>query len=124
MNFLHSRTSAAGTEARAAPRRRFLQQAAGATIASASVGAPALARAETITLRVQSTWSANDIFHEYASDFAARVNVLAGGRLKIDLLPVGAVVRAFDLLDAVHKGLLDGGHGLVAYWYGKNSATA
>src|SRR5258706_2673837 len=126
MNFLHSRTPAigAGVPARAAPRRQFLQQAAAAAVGAAAVGAPASARAEAITLRVQSTWGANDIFHEYASDFAARVNALAGGRLKIDLLPVGAVVRAFDLVDAVDRGLLDGGTGLVAYWYGKNSATA
>ena len=40
------------------------------------------------------------------------------------MLPAGAVVKAFDLLDAVSKGTLDGGHGVVAYWYGKNSAVA
>ena len=38
--------------------------------------------------------------------------------------PAGAVVPAFQLLDAVNKGTLDGGHGVVAYWYGKNSAVA
>jgi TRAP-type mannitol/chloroaromatic compound transport system substrate-binding protein len=31
-------------------------------------------------------------------------------------------VKAFDLIDAVNKGTLDGGHGVSAYWYGKNSA--
>src|SRR5262249_22045460 len=31
---------------------------------------------------------------------------------------------AFDLLDAVNKGTLDGGHGVVAYWYGKEAALA
>jgi TRAP-type mannitol/chloroaromatic compound transport system substrate-binding protein len=75
-----------------------------------------------IRLRLQSTWPANDIFHEYATDLAARVNVITEGRVKIDLLPAGAVVKAFDLLDAVHRGLLDGGHGVAAYWYGKNAA--
>jgi TRAP-type mannitol/chloroaromatic compound transport system substrate-binding protein len=49
---------------------------------------------------------------------------MTGGRLKIEVLPAGAVVKAFDLLDAVAKGTLDGGHGVVAYWYGKNSALA
>ena len=49
---------------------------------------------------------------------------MSGGRLKIEVLPAGAVVKAFDLLDAVAKGTLDGGHGVVAYWYGKNSALA
>jgi TRAP-type mannitol/chloroaromatic compound transport system substrate-binding protein len=40
------------------------------------------------------------------------------------VLPSGAVVKAFDLLDAVSSGTLDGGHGVIAYWYGKNSALA
>ena len=49
---------------------------------------------------------------------------MAGSRLKIEVLPAGSVVPAFQLLDAVAKGTLDGGHGVVAYWYGKNSALA
>ena len=49
---------------------------------------------------------------------------MAGGRLKIEVLPAGAVVPAFQLLEAVNKGTLDGGHGVVAYHYGKNSALA
>jgi TRAP-type mannitol/chloroaromatic compound transport system substrate-binding protein len=77
-----------------------------------------------ITLRFQSTWPTKDIFHEYAVDFAKKVNDMSGGRLKIEVLPAGAVVKAFDLLDAVAKGTLDGGHGVVAYWYGKNTAIA
>jgi TRAP-type mannitol/chloroaromatic compound transport system substrate-binding protein len=83
-----------------------------------------VSRAQTTTLRFQSTWPAKDIFHEYASDFVKKVNDIGGSRLKIELLPAGAVVRAFDLLDAVNKGTLDGGHGVVAYWYGKSTAMA
>ena len=49
---------------------------------------------------------------------------MAEGQLKIEVLPAGAVVKAFDLLDAVSAGTLDGGHGVVAYWYGKNTAVA
>ncbi len=75
-------------------------------------------------MRFQSTWSAKDIFHEYANDFAKKVNDMSGGKLKIEVLPSGAVVKAFDLLEAVSKGTLDGGHGVLAYWYGKNSAVA
>lgn len=77
-----------------------------------------------ISFRWQSTWPAKDIFHEYAQDFAKKVNSMSGGRLKIEVLPSGAVVKAFDLIDAVSKGTLDGGHGVLAYWYGKNSAMA
>src|SRR5437879_13086946 len=46
------------------------------------------------------------------------------GDLKIDVLPAGAVVPAFGLLDAVSKGTLDGGHGVLVYHYGKQNALA
>jgi TRAP-type mannitol/chloroaromatic compound transport system substrate-binding protein len=107
-----------------APRRRFLENAAAATAGAGAMAAPMLARAQAVSLRFQSTWPAKDIFHEYATDFAKKVNDMAGGRLKIEVLPAGAVVPAFQLLEAVAKGTLDGGHGVVAYHYGKNSALA
>ncbi|MCA3221194.1 MAG: TRAP transporter substrate-binding protein [Burkholderiales bacterium] len=105
-------------------RRKFFARAAAATAGAAALGVPMVSRAQTVSFRFQSTWPAKDIFHEYANDFAKKVNDMAGNRLRIEVLPSGAVVRAFDLLDAVAKGTLDGGHGVVAYWYGKNSAVA
>ena len=97
----------------------------GAAVAAGALSAPMLATAQTTTsLRFQSTWPAKDIFHEYANDFAKKVNDMAGGKLKIEVLPSGSVVPAFQLLEAVNKGTLDGGHGVVAYHYGKNNALA
>jgi TRAP-type mannitol/chloroaromatic compound transport system substrate-binding protein len=107
-----------------APRRRFLKRAAVGGVAAGGLAAPMISVAQTTSLRFQSTWPAKDIFHEYANDFAKKVNDMAGGRLKIEVLPAGAVVPAFQLLEAVNKGTLDGGHGVVAYHYGKNSALA
>lgn len=105
------------------PNRRNLLK--GVAVAAGAVSAPMLATAQTTTsLRFQSTWPAKDIFHEYANDFASKVNNMSGGKLKIEVLPAGAVVPAFQLLEAVNKGTLDGGHGVVAYHYGKNSALA
>ncbi len=106
------------------PRRKFISGAAVA--GAAALGFPAVTRAQNapVSLRFQSTWPANDIFHEFARDYAQKVNDMAGGQLKIEILPAGAVVKAFDLLDAVSAGTLDGGHGVVAYWYGKNTAVA
>lgn len=94
--------------------------------AAAAVGAPMVARGRTgpVALRWQSTWSATDIFHEYASDFARKVNDMAGGELKIEVLPAGAVVPASGLLDAVSKGNLDGGHGMLVHHYQRQSALA
>jgi TRAP-type mannitol/chloroaromatic compound transport system substrate-binding protein len=120
-----SQESAGATGKKRLSRRRFLASAGSAIAGAAAGGLPTiLSAADPITMRWQSTWPAKDIFHEYATDYAKKVNEMSGGRLKIDVLPAGAVVKAFDLIDAVAKGTLDGGHGVVSYWYGKNSALA
>jgi TRAP-type mannitol/chloroaromatic compound transport system substrate-binding protein len=101
-------------------RRKFLLAAGAATVA-----APTVVKAQgPIHMRWQSTWPSKDIFHEYALDFAKRVNEMTGGDLKIEVLPAGAVVPPFQLLDAVSKGTLDGGHGVLVYHYGKQTALA
>jgi TRAP-type mannitol/chloroaromatic compound transport system substrate-binding protein len=105
-------------------RRTFLKTAAAAG-AAATLGFPAILKAQgPISMRWQSTWPTKDIFHEYALDFAKKVNDMTGGDLKIEVLPAGAVVPAFNLLDAVSKGTLDGGHGVLVYHYGKAQALA
>jgi len=104
-------------------RRRFLKVAAAG--AATAVAAPSVVRAQgPISMRWQSTWPSKDIFHEYALDYAKKVNDMTGGDLKIEVLPAGAVVPAFGLLDAVSKGTLDGGHGVLVYHYGKQNALA
>src|SRR4249919_2331323 len=104
-------------------RRKFLGGAA--MVTAAAVTAPSVVKAQgPITMRWQSTWPSKDIFHEYALDFGKRVNDMTGGDLKIEVLPAGAVVPAFQLLDAVSKGVLDGGHGVLVYHYGKQNALA
>jgi TRAP-type mannitol/chloroaromatic compound transport system substrate-binding protein len=109
----------------ASSRRKFLAGAAAATAGAATLGFPSIVKAQGATsMRWQSTWPAKDIFHEYALDFAKKVNDMTGGDLKIEVLPAGAVVPAFGLLDAVSKGTLDGGHGVLVYHYGKQNALA
>ena len=107
-------------------RRKFLTGAAAATAGAATLGFPMIAKGQAgpISMRWQSTWPAKDIFHEYANDFAKKVNDMTGGDLKIEVLPAGAVVPAFGLLEAVSKGTLDGGHGVLGYHYGKQNALA
>jgi TRAP-type mannitol/chloroaromatic compound transport system substrate-binding protein len=109
------------TDKKTSSSRRGLLKGA---VAAGALAAPMISKADTVSLRFQSTWPAKDIFHEYANDFAKKVNDMASGRLKIEVLPSGAVVPAFQLLDAVNKGTLDGGHGVLAYHYGKSSALA
>lgn len=102
--------------------RRGLFKVAALGTAAATLAAPRISRAQTATLRFQSTWPQRDIFHEFAQDYVSRVNAMAGTRLRLELLASGAVVGAFQLLDAVSAGTLDGGHGVSAYWFGKNKA--
>lgn len=105
-------------------RRGFLAKLAlgGAAAATGTLAAPNVSRAQTTVFRFQSTWPQRDIFHEMAGDYVKRVNDMAGGRFRLELLAAGAVVGAFQMQDAVHSGALDGGHGVAAYWYGKNKA--
>ncbi|MFU0507794.1 TRAP transporter substrate-binding protein [Pseudaminobacter sp. NGMCC 1.201702] len=104
-------------------RRKFLS---GAAVAGAAIiAAPSVVEAQgPVRMRWQSTWPSKDIFHEFAIDFAKKVNDMTGGDLNIEVLPAGAVVPAFGLLDAVSGGTLDGGHGVLAYHYGKQTALA
>jgi TRAP-type mannitol/chloroaromatic compound transport system substrate-binding protein len=102
-------------------RRSFIKGAAVASVAA--VAAPTVVRAQdAIVWKFQSTWPAKDIFHEYAQDYVNRVNEMSAGKLKLDLLAAGSVAKAFEVQDAVLAGTLDGGHGVCAYWYGKNKA--
>src|SRR6476620_10800586 len=85
----------------ASPARRNFLQAATGVATGATLGFPMLAKAQAgpISMRFQSTWPSKDIFHEYALDFARKVNDMTGGDLKIEVLPAGAVVPAFGLLE-------------------------
>jgi TRAP-type mannitol/chloroaromatic compound transport system substrate-binding protein len=106
--------------------RRNVLKAAVAAGGAAALGFPMIAKGQTgpVTMRWQSTWPQKDIFHEYALDYAKKVNDMTGGDLKIEVLPAGAVVPAFGVLDAVSKGTLDGAHGVLVYHYGKSTALA
>jgi TRAP-type mannitol/chloroaromatic compound transport system substrate-binding protein len=108
-----------------ATRRKFLKTAAAAGVAgAATLGFPMVSRAKTTVLKMQGAWGAKDIFNDYATDYVKRVNEMAGGRLKIQYLISGAVVKAFRVQDAVHKGVLDAGHQVSVYWYGKSKVAS
>ncbi|WP_372523132.1 TRAP transporter substrate-binding protein [Sulfuricaulis sp.] len=125
MNKKTSKSKSANLKkSRSMTRRKFLTATAASVGGAAAIGFPMISRAEITSLRFQSTWPTKDIFHEYALDFAKKVNDMTGGELKIEVLPAGAVVPAFGLLDAVSKGTLDGGHGVLVYHYGKQNALA
>jgi TRAP-type mannitol/chloroaromatic compound transport system substrate-binding protein len=119
------RTKAAGKKIdKATSRRRFLKGAAAAAAAGAALAFPQISRAQTMTLKMQTSWRSGDIYQDMAQQYVERVEAMAGGRLKISLFPIDAVVETFQLQEAVHKGVLDGAHMVAAYWYGKHKAAS
>ncbi|HET6468438.1 MAG TPA: TRAP transporter substrate-binding protein [Geminicoccaceae bacterium] len=113
------------TPAPPASRRRFIKGAATVAAAgAATVAMPNISRAQTTSLKMQGAWGATDIFNDMAMEYVDRVNKMSGGRLQIEYLVAGAVVAPFSVLDAVHDGVLDGGHHVTVYWYGKHKAAS
>jgi TRAP-type mannitol/chloroaromatic compound transport system substrate-binding protein len=106
-------------------RRKFLTGAAAATTGAATLGFPMIGRTQSpIVIKMQGSWSATDIFNEMAQEFVSRVNDMSGGRLRVDYLVGGSVVKPFEVMDAVSKGVLDAGHTVPVYWYGKSKVAS
>jgi TRAP-type mannitol/chloroaromatic compound transport system substrate-binding protein len=89
---------------------------------AASAAFTASAQAQT-TLNMQATWPASLTLYENFTYFADRISKVSGGQLKINTMPAGQVVPAFEVLDATHKKVLDGAHAWAAYWVGKNKSA-
>ncbi|HYC37802.1 MAG TPA: TRAP transporter substrate-binding protein [Usitatibacter sp.] len=105
-------------------RRKFLTGAAGAA-GAAALSAPMISVAQSpIVIKMQGSWGAKDIFNDMANEYVKRVNDMSGGRLRIDYLLAGAVVKPFEVMDAVAKGVLDAGHTVPVYWYGKSKVAS
>ncbi|MGE0358015.1 MAG: TRAP transporter substrate-binding protein [Burkholderiales bacterium] len=116
------KTASAATKA--VTRRKFITGAAGAT-GAAIAGFPMISVAQSpIVLKMQGAWGPKDIFNEMAEQYVSRVNEMAGGRLKIEYLVAGAVVKPFEVMDATHKGVIDGCHSVPVYWYGKSKVAS
>lgn len=96
---------------------------AGATAASA-LAAPAVLAQAPVTIKMQTSWPASDIWMDFARQYIERVEKMSGGRIRFELLPAGAVVGAFQVLDAVNDGVIDAAHTVPVYWYGKHKAAS
>ncbi|MFH1871484.1 MAG: TRAP transporter substrate-binding protein [Pseudomonadota bacterium] len=116
-------------------RRKFLTGAAAvATLAAcgkteepkpSAPAAPAIAvKPSTTVFKMQGAWGAKDIFNEMAEEYVKRVNEMADGRLRIDYLVAGSVVKPFEVMDATSKGVIDGAHSVAVYWYGKSKVAS
>ncbi|MBI1942875.1 MAG: TRAP transporter substrate-binding protein [Betaproteobacteria bacterium] len=100
--------------------RQFVRSVAALACAAAfSAGA----NAQTVNLKMQATWPASLTLYDNFTFFTDRVSKLSGGSLKIEAMPAGQVVPAFEVLDATHKKVLDGAHAWAGYWTGKNKVS-
>ena len=57
-----------------------------------------------------------------AENLANLINKLSGGRIKITVYGAGELVPAFEIFDAVSRGIAELGHGSAYYWKGKNES--
>ena len=107
-------------------RRNFLKASVAAAAGATALGFPMISRgAGKTVLKMQGSWGAGDMLEVYAKQYVDIVNDMGkGSGLSIDYLSAGAVVKAFEVQDAVNKGILDMGHLVPAYWYGKNRAAS
>ncbi|MFZ2650335.1 MAG: TRAP transporter substrate-binding protein [Burkholderiaceae bacterium] len=106
-------------------RRRFLGAAVSGVAGAAALTAPMISVAQSpVVLKMQGSWGAKDVFNEMAEQYVARVNEMAGGRLRIDYLVAGSVVKPFEVMDAASKGVIDAAHTVAVYWYGKSKVAS
>jgi TRAP-type mannitol/chloroaromatic compound transport system substrate-binding protein len=116
----------AGSEVKTAStsRRKFLKSGLAVAAGSVAAGFPMISVAAPKVIKMQTSWPSSDIWMDFARQYTERVERMSGGRLKVDLLPAGAVVGAFQVMDAVSDGVLDAAHTVPVYWYGKHKAAS
>lgn len=83
---------------------------------------PALAQ-QSQKIRMQTAVPSASIYFELLKRYAERVDKMSNGRLKIEVLPDGAIVSAFEILDAVDKNIVEAGYAWTHYWSGKHPAA-
>ncbi|KAB2849691.1 MAG: TRAP transporter substrate-binding protein [Hyphomicrobiaceae bacterium] len=88
-----------------------------------TIALPASIASAQQKIRMQTAVPASSIYFELLKRYADRVDKMSNGRLKIEVLPDGAVVPAFEILDAVDKGIIEAGYAWTHYWSGKHPAA-
>ena len=74
-------------------------------------------------IRMQTAVPSASIYFELLKKFGDRVDRMSNGRIKIEVLPDGAIVPAFEILDAVDKNVVEAGYAWTHYWSGKHPAA-
>ena len=94
-----------------------------AVLLALATTAPTNATAKTIKWRIQTAVPAASMYMDIIKSFGANIDAMSGGRLKTEVLPVGAVVGFFEVMDAVDKGVVEGGFTWAHFFSGKRPAA-
>lgn len=84
---------------------------------------PNSALAGKVKIRIQSVIPSKADEVVMLKDWAANVSALTNGDVTIEVLPAGAVVGVKETLEAVDKGLVEGGFAWTHYWSGYHPAA-
>ncbi|ELV8694648.1 TRAP transporter substrate-binding protein [Vibrio fluvialis] len=92
-------------------------------IAAAVTGLVSMsAMAADFKLKIQSSDPSGDRNFQIQQNWADRVEKMSDGRIDIDLLPVGAVVKHTETLSAIKMGILDGHVTATEFFSGQDPA--
>ena len=80
-------------------------------------------QAKKVTIRVQSVIPSKADEVVMLKQFGSNVSALTNGEVEIKVLPAGAVVGVKETLEAVDKGLIEGGFAWTHYWSGYHPAA-
>lgn len=105
-------------------RSRWSKTLAGALFVATTMFSVTAVQAQAVKkLRVQTAVPTSSMYFELMKRWGDRIDKMSKGRLKVEILPDGAVVPAFEILDAVDKGIVEGGYAWTHYWSGKHPAA-
>jgi TRAP-type mannitol/chloroaromatic compound transport system substrate-binding protein len=82
-----------------------------------------MSNAQTV-IRVASSYPAVSTFNEQAVYIAKKVDTLTDGKVKLDIKAAGALVPAFETLDATASGAVDATWTQSYYWVGKDKTLS
>lgn len=99
--------------------QKWLTGAVGLVLLTSS----AFAQPPPVRMRLQAAVPAASIYFELLKKFGDRIDKMSAGRIKIEVLPDGAVVPSFEIFDAVDKGVVEAGFAWTHFWSGKHPAA-
>ena len=101
---------------------RKLVASVSAAFVLAAFGAAEVSAQQPFRWKLQSANPAGTPHMELLTRMTGNIDRMSGGRLKIEVLPSGAIVAPFEILDGVNKGIVEAGQWWTHYATGKHPA--